>query len=90
MTKINAELVKILSKDRNLRLEAEQILERLSVPKAAPPTLGQKESLQFCCKLLDSAVGLEDAIKQTLEKVKEKPDAEYVPSTARLRFNHPF
>jgi hypothetical protein len=72
-TKINAELVKILSKDQNLRLEAEQILERLSVPKNTPPTLGQKESLQFCCKLLDSAVALDDAIKQTLEK--DKSDA---------------
>jgi hypothetical protein len=79
-TKINSELVKILSKDKNLRLEAEQILERLSVPKDAPPASGQKESLQLCCKLLDSAVSLDDAIKQVLEKVKEKPDAEYVPS----------
>jgi hypothetical protein len=77
-TKINAELVKILSKDRNLRPEADQILERLSVQKDSLPTARQKESLLFCCKLLDSAVVLDDAIQQTLEKVEEKPDAEYV------------
>jgi hypothetical protein len=79
-TKINAELVKILSKDKNLRPEAEQILERLSISKDTAPTLGQKESLLFCCKLLDSAVALDKAIQQTLEKAKEKPDAEYVPN----------
>jgi hypothetical protein len=78
-TKINAELVKILSKDKNLRAETEQILERLSISKDTAPTLGQKESLLFCCKLLDSAVALDEAIQQTLEKAKEKPDAEYVP-----------
>jgi hypothetical protein len=79
-TKINPELGRILSKDKSLRPEAKQILEQLSVPKDASPTSEQKESLQFCCKLLDSAVGLDDAIQQTLEKVKEKPDAEYAPS----------
>jgi hypothetical protein len=78
-TKINSELIKILSKDKNLRLEAEQILERLSVQKDSLPTARQKESLLLCCKLLDSAVALDDAIQQTLEKAKEKPDAEYVP-----------
>jgi hypothetical protein len=77
-TKINAELVKILSKDKSMRPEAEQILERLSVQKDSLPTARQKESLLFCCKLLDSAVALDDAIQQTLEKVEEKPDAEYV------------
>ena len=80
-TKIIAALVKILSKDNNLRAEAEQILERLSISKDTAPTSGQKESLLFCCKLLDSAVALDDAIQQTLEKAKEKPDAEYVPNT---------
>jgi hypothetical protein len=79
-TKINSELGRILTKDKNLRPEAKQILERLSVHKEASPTLEQKESLQLCCKLLDSAVGLDDAIKQVLERVKEKPDSEYVPS----------
>jgi hypothetical protein len=81
-TKINAELVKILSKDRNLRPEAEQILERLSVQKDSLPTARQKESLLFCCKLLDSAVAIDEAIQQTLENAKEKPDAEYVPTSA--------
>jgi hypothetical protein len=79
-SKINAELAKILSKDKNLRPEAEQILERLSIMKDTAPTSAQKESLQLCCKLLDSAVAFDEAIKQTLEKAKEKPDAEYVPS----------
>jgi hypothetical protein len=79
-TKINAALVKILNKDNNLRAEAEQILERLSISKDTAPTSGQKESLLFCCKLLDSAVALDDAIQQTLEKAKEKPDAEYLPN----------
>jgi hypothetical protein len=83
-TKINPELGRILSKDKSLRPEAKQILEQLSVPKDASPTSEQKESLQFCCKLLDSAVGLDDAIQQTLEKVKEKPDAEYAPSEIAL------
>jgi hypothetical protein len=79
-TKINAELVKILSKDKNLRPEAEQVLERLSISKDAIPTARQKESLLFCCKLLDSAVAIDEAIQQTLENAKEKPDAEYVPN----------
>jgi hypothetical protein len=86
-TKINAELVKILSKDRNLRPEAEQILERLSVQKDSLPTARQKESLLFCCKLLDSAVALDEAIQQTLKNEKEKPDAEYVSNTIAQQKN---
>lgn len=81
MTKLNPGLIKILSKDNNLRPEAEQILERLSISKDTVPSSGQKESLQLCCKLLDSAVGFDDAIAQTLD-AKGKPDAEYVPQLA--------
>jgi hypothetical protein len=81
-TKINPELAKILSKDKSLRPDAEQILERLSVQKDSLPNASQKEALLFCCKLLDSAVAIDEAIVQTLENAKEKPDAEYVPTSA--------
>jgi hypothetical protein len=77
-TKINPESAKILTKGKTLRPEAEQILERLSIQKDSPPTPKQKEALLLTCKLLDSAVSLDEAIKQALTNIKKDDGTEYV------------
>jgi hypothetical protein len=87
MAKMHNDLTKVLTKDGKLRENSDAILKGLGISDPEKqPSVPQLDTIQYCIGLIDSAIALDEALKQSIQKanadVKKVAPAAIVKSTS--------
>ncbi|MGL5063398.1 MAG: hypothetical protein ACRC62_25740 [Microcoleus sp.] len=86
MAKMHNDLTKILTKDGKLRENSDAILKGLGISDLEKqPSIPQLDTIQYCIGLIDSAIALDEALKQSIQKANA--DVKKVAPTAIVKSN---